>query len=32
LNQTSYTGLCTERVYNTLYGQFEFWAILRKPL
>jgi SAM-dependent methyltransferase len=32
LNETCYTGLYVERVYSTLYGMFEFWAILRKPL
>jgi SAM-dependent methyltransferase len=32
LNETSYTRLNVQRVYNTLWGHFEFWAILRKPL
>jgi SAM-dependent methyltransferase len=32
LNETSYTRLNVERVYNTLWGHFEFWAILRKPV
>ena len=32
LNESFYTGLYAERVYDTLYGHLEFWAILRKPL
>jgi SAM-dependent methyltransferase len=32
LNETSYITLNIERVYNTLWGHFEFFAILRKPV
>jgi len=32
LNESFHTGLYAERIYNTLYGHLEFWAILRKPL
>lgn len=32
LNAASYTQLTLERIYPTLYGANEFWAILKKPL
>lgn len=32
LNESFQTALYAERIYSTLYGHLEFWAILRKPL
>ena len=31
LNELAYTQLCIERIYPTLYGNNEFWVILKKP-
>lgn len=32
LNTVPYTRLTIEKIYPTLYGSNEFWAILKKPL